>query len=141
MTTSRIETRAAWLWIDERGTARVETKPHVHETLQHAIENVQAFRVLTGSDRRAVLVDARELMSQDKEASEHYRSGFDETHILCAAYVIPSRIGALLGNLFLPKNPVAPMRLFPEIEPALRWLSEQVEARSVDGAVPERTAP
>lgn len=122
----KIETKSSWCWLDESGIANVQSKPEIHETLAHAVENVRHMIKLLGMGNRAMLVDARQLKSQDKAALQYYKSALNADIMSAAAYVIPSRLGSFIGNLFIGKTSTVPARLFTEIEPARKWLLEQI---------------
>lgn len=107
----------------------VESKPGNHETLDHAIENVKACLRIAGSTKRAMLVDARALLSQEKAASDYYRGALNGAALLFAAYVIPSKFDAIIGNLLMPRKGQVPARLFSDDTAALQWLHAQLDAR------------
>lgn len=127
MTTPRIETSSAWIWLDEHGIMHALTKPGVHETLEIAVENMKALMVAVGSKKRPLLVDARALLSHDKAAADYYRGGLNSMLLTSIAYVIPSKFGSLIGNLFAPKKWSVPMKLFNDDAAALQWLQSHQE--------------
>lgn len=126
MTENRLESGSSWIWIDEAGLLRVQTKPDIHETLDHAIETIKCVMRAIGSQKRGMVVDARVLKSQDAAALAYYRGSQNQTVLLCGAYIIPSKFGSIIGNIFMPKKNQVPVRLFSEEDPAVAWVHEQL---------------
>lgn len=128
--TGRLETRSAYLWLHADGMLMVQSRS-VHETRDDAMETVRASFQLLGSTRPPMMVDARALLSQDKAAGLYYRNSLTSIVVLCAAYVIPSRIGSVIGNIFMPKKNEVPVRLFNDTEAAMAWLKLQVQKQEL----------
>lgn len=133
---NKVETKSSWLWIDDDGVVYVQSKPDVHETLAHAVENTRLLMKLGSGARRAMIVDARQLKSQDKAALSYYKGGLNANILLSAAYVIPSRLGTFIGNLIIGKTSPVPAKLFTDLAEAQRWTREQKAQMQAAGASP-----
>lgn len=130
----RVETRTSTTWIDEEGIARSMSRPGLHETLDDAIENVRGFLKMTGAQKRLLLVDLRPLTGQDSKAIDYYRGALNGSILFAAAFLINSKLGSALGNIFMPKKNAVPIKLFTDERTALAWLREQKPARPASPA-------
>ncbi len=72
-----------------------------------------------------LLVDARDVSSITKEARDYFASPEGTVLISASALVLDSVLNRFLGNFFLQINkPKVPLRLFTNIEDAVKWLQQ-----------------
>ncbi len=92
-------------------------------TLADAIACVDATFIVAGRRRRPVLVDARGLRSQTREAREYFSSAEATERVLAVALFVGSPVSRMIGNFFLGMGAQrVPTRLFTAEPPAIDWL-------------------
>lgn len=125
MHTNERTTRTARVWWLEDGIICARALPGIVQTLADAQENAQAEEYLAGGQRHALLVDMREIRSQDREAREFYAQPENTRSQSAVAILIGSPISRVIGNFFIGFNkPPVPTRIFNNEADALAWLRE-----------------
>jgi hypothetical protein len=118
-----VELRSQIIWIDSDGILRTQVKPHVHLTLEDALEALERMRELSAGKKHPVLVDLTGCKGIDREARAYYAGEETAKLGLAAALLIGSPLARAIGNFFLGINkPVFPARLFTSEAEALTWL-------------------
>lgn len=98
--------------------------PGAHVKIAHAREHFAIMRELTQGRRVAVLVDASEVGSQDRETRALYAGSEAFAFTSACAIVVGSPVSRILGSFFLGFNkPLYPTRLFSSRQEAERWLT------------------
>src|SRR5215212_6277647 len=123
MEAEEIVTRTAKVRLEEGGIVRATVLPGAVQTLADAIENTAAEVKLTKGERYALLVDMRQIRSQDREARQYYtRPGCEKT-LRAVAIVIASPMSRVIGNFFIGFGTRSvPNRLFTSETEAMEWL-------------------
>lgn len=119
-----IETRSAQIWLESDGIVRAVIRPSADElTLQDAIENIAAIKVVAGEMRRPVLSDIRQTVGASKAHRDHFSDEEASSIVLAGAVLISSPLSRMIGNFFMQVNsPPYSVRLFTSEEQALDWL-------------------
>jgi hypothetical protein len=122
---SIIETRTTRIWLGTDGILRIVSKPFMmRQSLNDAIENMQALHRARQEEKRPVLVDIRDAIFTDAESRRYYSRAEFSTVIIAAAFIVSSPVSRVIGSLYLGLNkPPYPVRLFDAEEKALEWLS------------------
>jgi hypothetical protein len=120
-----ITTRTSTLEIDQDGIIIATILPNVHGTLADATENMAAMEALSQGRPFLLLLDMREMQSQDRDARYAYTNAPTQPHAL--AIIVGSAISRITGNLFVTmKRPVFPSRLFTDMHSAMTWLEKHL---------------
>lgn len=109
--------------LDPRGfiLSRVESLAEIN--LEHARENTQTVRELSGDQVYPILVDIRKIRSISKEARDHFAMRDRKPGVLAIAMLVSSPLSRIIGNFFLGLNqPAVPTRMFTDRDTAERWI-------------------
>jgi len=105
-------------------TVRARFTPDAEVTADDAREHVGVMNDITGGRPVNVLVDLRDIRSQDRDARAIYAGATSRAFTRACALLIASPISRVIGSFFLGLNrPLYPTRLFTEASEAERWLS------------------
>lgn len=128
-----IETRISETSLGEDGIIYgVITEPNAHETLQDAIEILDAIRELSQGKPAYILSDVRNLVSADSDALEYFASEESRKLVKANAMVSKSLLTRSLINLYLLVNkPQYPMSVFKSFDAAANWLKRMKEDQSL----------
>lgn len=127
-----IETRTAILSVDEKGINIVKTKK-LDQTLEDAVENVQASKSLGAGKKIPMLCDIRDIISQTRDCQLYYTGKEAQEVYLAVALIIGSPISKILGNFFIglrSQNNNVPLKMFNDEKIAYQWLESFLEASS-----------
>ncbi|MGZ4038838.1 MAG: DUF7793 family protein, partial [Bacteroidia bacterium] len=70
-----------------------------------------------------LLVDARPVLSMEREARKHFSTNGRDTKISAMAVMVKSPLSRVIGNFFMGLNkPQIPARLFDSEADAVEWL-------------------
>lgn len=123
----RIETEVCAFVLDPRGFVRATMREGAEFGLSDAVACVDATFTIAGERRRPVLVDARGVRSQTREAREYFSSAEAAQKILAVALFVGSPVSRMIGNFFLGMGAQrVPTRLFTAEPPAIDWLLPMV---------------
>ena len=88
-----------------------------------SVAAMEAMSALTGGQPRPVLLDVRDMGSQDRSSrAEFVRRG---DLMSAVGILVETPLSRIMSNFFLAVNkPVAPTRLFEDEGPAVAWLTE-----------------
>ncbi|MCP5500297.1 MAG: hypothetical protein H7A25_10370 [Leptospiraceae bacterium] len=127
MSLQSVETRTAYIHILENGIVKSITRSGAEQTLQDAIENMEATFKLVPDRKLLLLVDLSGLKSQTAEARTYYSSDEEiNKKVIAVAICSNTRIGNLISNFYLKINkPIIPFRLFSNETKAIDWLLKQ----------------
>ena len=119
-----IVTRTGTHYLDADGIIRATIHAGAEQTLDDAIENVQASSVLGVGKRRPLLVDMRQIKSQTREARTYYTGPEGTRCYTAAAVLVDSPVSRLIANFLLGfnKSATVPSRLFTSEPEAIEWL-------------------
>jgi hypothetical protein len=118
-----IVTRTAVTHLEPSGIVRVTTLPGSVQGLADAQENMRAFAQVAGGRARPMLLDIRQLKSQDREARLFYERPENTQMISAVAIIIGSPISRVLGNFVLGFSKAsAPTKIFSSENEAVEWL-------------------
>ena len=120
----QIVTRTGTLYLDADGIIRGTINPGAEQTLEDAIENVQASSAVGLGKRRPLLVDMRPIKSQTREARTYYTGPEGTRCFTAAAVLVDSPVSRLIANFLLGfnKSATVPSRLFTSEPEAIEWL-------------------
>ena len=91
--------------------------------LADALQNHEAVKMLTKTDRYLVLVDGRVNLSVSRDARAF--SAEARESCIATAFLITSTANKLIGNFYINFNrPSIPTRIFSTEEKAIEWLQE-----------------
>lgn len=106
------------------------TKDTVHSARDHA-GVYYGYATATGKPCGLVVI-MNNLLSQEPEARRIYQN-IDKTKIFAAALVVESPLARALGSFFVGlTRPVAPTRLFSNMDGAIEWLKAVRPAAAED---------
>lgn len=109
--------------LDPRGFILSRVAPLAEINLEHARENTQTVRTLSGDQVYPILVDIRKIRSISKEARDHFAMRDRKPGVLAIAMLVSSPLSRIIGNFFLGLNqPVVPTRMFTDRDQAERWI-------------------
>lgn len=95
------------------------------QTIADARENMQLTNQLVNGRPYAMLVDIREIRSQDRDAREHYVQPTTSPSLRAVAVLIGSPMSKMIGNFLIGfSKPQIPTRLFSSETEAIAWLKE-----------------
>jgi len=119
-----ITTRTTRCWVGEDGIVRAVLLPGSEQTLADAEENIRAFGVLLGDQRRPALIDYRRMRAIDRAARAYYAGPETAARVSAAGLVVASPVSRIVGNFFvhLYGRTSVPTRLFDDEAEALGWL-------------------
>jgi hypothetical protein len=120
---SKVESRAQIVRLDEEGILRFISKRDADLTIEDAEDIIRRLGELCGGKRRPILVDLTALRSISR-AARAYFAGPETVKIhSAAALLINSPLSRGLGNFFMGFNKsLIPVRLFTSEAEALDWL-------------------
>jgi hypothetical protein len=125
-TATSITTRTSVVEIDQHGIIIATALPDVHTTLADAMENIAAMAEVSQGRPHLLLLDLRQLLSQDREARHAYTNAAAQPRAL--AIVVESAMSRITGNLFVRmKRPIFPSRLFTDMDSAMSWLEKHLD--------------
>jgi len=123
MNDHKIVTRVAVLWKDEEGIIHSVVNPGADMVLDDMKDIAQARFELAGQAKAPVMVDIREIHSVERDARMYMAGPEGEKATSALAFIIKSKVGEILGNVFINFNkPGFPTRMFTTEEEALDWL-------------------
>ena len=123
MTDERRSTRTTDFVFDGK-VVRATFHQGAEVTLPDAEQHAATVEALCGGRKVAVLVDLRQLKSQDRETRAFYASARSVAFTKCCALLINSSLSKVLGSFFMGFNkPPYPTRLFTSPEEAEAWLA------------------
>jgi hypothetical protein len=123
METEEIVTRTAKTRLGAGNIIHATSLPGSVQTLAEAQENMQAVEQLAQGRPCALLVDLRQIRSQDREAREYYTRPENAKALRAVAVLIDSPMSRVIGNFFIGfSKPVVPTRLFRSEAEAIEWL-------------------
>lgn len=122
--TNKITTRTAE--ISYNPVSRIVTMRILEDAdieLADALQNHEATKMLTKSDRYLVLVDGRVNLSVSREARAYSAEAREDC--IASAFLITSTANKLIGNFYINFNrPSTPTRIFSTEIKATEWLQE-----------------
>jgi hypothetical protein len=122
-----IVTRTTVVRLEASGIVRVTALPGSVQGLAEAEENMRAFMQLAGGRAHPMLLDIRQMKSQDREARLYYAESESAQLISAVAIIIGSPISRVLGNFVLGFSKAdAPTKIFTSEHEAVAWLREFV---------------
>jgi hypothetical protein len=120
-----IETRTAWVQLDDRGVVLARAKPQAALDLADAREVTAAMFPLVEGATGRILIDLREVRSMSRECREYFAGRRPGRRQMACALLVRTPLGRAIGNFFMGINkPIIPTRMFTLEEEALRWLAE-----------------
>ena len=120
-----ITTRTSTVEIDQDGIIIATILPDVHGTLADATENIAVMETLSQGRPFLLLLDMRQILSQDRDARYAYTNAAIQPRAL--AIVVESAVSRITGNLFVTiKRPIFPSRLFTDMDSAMTWLEKHL---------------
>ncbi len=124
---TKAHTRVCSFELDPRGFVRATIRPGAEMVLEDARDALRATAELAGGVRRPVLVDAREVKSQSRDARAYFASEEAARVCVAVAILIGSPVSRVLGDFFLRHTTqLVPTRLFTQDEAAVDWLLTQL---------------
>ncbi len=125
-----VETRTVRLWVGEDGIVRVRYFENIEETLEDAIENIQALGDLVGDRLNVVFFDYSNVKSQTRECRQYYASEATARVVSATAILVTSALSRVIANFFMGFNkPKHPTRIFISEEEAVTWLKSFLPER------------
>ncbi|NYI41465.1 DUF7793 family protein [Demequina lutea] len=109
------------MWLRPDGIVYLVWGSGVAIGLEDAVAATSAMAELTGGKRAPLLVDAHDILTQDRSA----RLEFVRRHDLVAAValIVGTPVSRLMGNFYLSvSKPAASTRLFDDDASAIAWL-------------------
>lgn len=120
-----MRTATAEIWLGDNGIVHLRPHARREQTLDDAIENVDAVVVVSAGVRRPLLVHFERAAPQTPECRAHYTSQAAARNLSACAIVTASMLGRVIGNLMIGVSETnLPLRLFDAPEPAEKWLLE-----------------
>ena len=105
--------------------ARNTDKNAVHDLELAKEYNATIERVVGPTAHRPMVIDLTVPLSLTIEAQNYYTSPEGGTNIKAVAFVTPSFLSRVIGNLLLGAKPAAlPLKLFDKPEYAIHWLKQ-----------------
>jgi len=118
-----IETTNAKVWLREDGITQAVYEPNSRDTLITAKENIAVNKKLHEGKKKPILIDYRNIKSQDKAARDYFASDEVAEIDSAIAILIDSGFSKVIGNFYMGLNkPKAPTKLFTSEENAIEWL-------------------
>lgn len=109
--------------LDPRGFILSRVAPLAEIDLEHARENSQTVREISGDQVYPILVDIRKIRSISKEARDHFAMRDRKPGVIAIAMLVSSPLSRIIGNFFLGLNqPAVPTRMFTDRDMAERWI-------------------
>jgi len=125
MGSAEIETSNTKMILREDGISHIVYQPEARDTLETAIENVAASKKVHAGKKRPMLIDTRNLKSQEKKARDYFASDAFSEVALAIALLIDSGLSKVIGNFYMGLNkPKTETRLFTSENDAIDWLNE-----------------
>ncbi|NTW03029.1 MAG: STAS/SEC14 domain-containing protein [Oscillochloris sp.] len=122
MEPNEIVTRTAITRMEPGNLVRATTRSNVDQVLVDAQANLDAIAQVTQGQSFTLLVDMRQIKSQDREAREHYIHKMTPG-LRATAILIGSPMSRIIGNLFLGfSRGSVPTKIFTSEDEALAWL-------------------
>lgn len=105
--------------------AKNTDKNAVHDLERAKEYNATLERVLGPSALRPMVIDLTVPLSLKIEAQNYYASPEGSGNVKAIAFVTPSFLSRVIGNLLLGAKPAAlPLKLFDKPEQAMQWLEQ-----------------
>ncbi|MGZ3883565.1 MAG: DUF7793 family protein [Bacteroidia bacterium] len=118
-----IELPMFWTWMGDDGICRTKTKPQAVIGIADAKQNSEAVTSFFLNKKFPLLVDARPVLSMEREARKHFSTNGRDTKISAMAVMVKSPLSRVIGNFFMGLNkPQIPARLFDSEADAVEWL-------------------
>jgi len=123
MDPNEITMRTAITRLDAEGLIRVTTLPGSEQVLADAQDNMRAMERLAGGQARPMLLDIRQIKSQDRDARLFYSRPENTRMVSAVAIIVGSPMSRVFGNFVLGfSKATAPTKIFSSEEEALAWL-------------------
>ncbi|HET9954959.1 MAG TPA: hypothetical protein VFQ61_10670 [Polyangiaceae bacterium] len=122
---AELTTRTARVWLGEDdGLVHLQPLARREQTLDDAVENVQAVKSVCAGVVRPLLIHFEAATAQTPECRAHYLSDEATSAVSAVAIVTNSLLGRIVGNLMIGMHTRgAPVRLFDCTEKASAWLA------------------
>jgi len=123
-----IEVGAGPIWLGEDGIVHTSTKPGAEQTLKDAKDQIAAIGRIGRGKGLPVLVDFKNLKSQDRGARTYFAGEETAKAVTACAILISSPLSRVIGNFYRGLNkPVTPTKLFTPESEAIEGLKEYLE--------------
>lgn len=120
-----IEVEAGPIWLGEDGIVHTSAKPGSEQTLADAKEAIAAIAKIGRGKALPVLVDFKNLKSQDRGARNYFAGEETAKAVTACAILISSPLSRVIGNFYMGLNmPVTRTKLFTAQSEAIEWLKE-----------------
>ena len=121
-----METATCTFELDPRGFVHAVMKPGCRMVLADAVANVAATFEVAGRKRTRVLVDARGVHSQSREARLYFNGPEAEATTVALALLIDSPVSRVIVNFFVHVSKQrVPTAVFSNQDAAIAWLLER----------------
>ena len=121
-----VETETALQWLGADGIVRHSFHPGARLDLAAARSNLAAIVQVSQGRRRPLVADMVSLRSVTREGRQFYAGEEAVKAVACVALVAEAPVARAIGNFYLAlHSPPLPIRLFGDLESALRWASSQ----------------
>lgn len=117
------------VWVDhDNGICRVNFLPGLHQTLQIAVEEMQAVGKVTDGRPMPLLVDLRNVKATDFDARRYYGGPESKSRWKAAALLTGTPLSNAIANLWLARHNSRenPARMFTVEAEAIAWLKKVV---------------
>jgi len=123
-----IEVAASRICLGEDGIVHAVTKPGSEQTLADAREQIAAIGKIGRGKALPVLVDFKNIKSQDRGARAYFAGKEPAKVVTACAILLSSPLSRVIGNFYMGLNkPVTPTKLFTSESEAIEWLKEYLE--------------
>ena len=120
-----IEVETGPIWLGEDGIVHTSAKPGSEQTLADAREAIAAIAKIGRGKALPVLVDFKNIKSQDRGARTYYAGKETAQAVTACAILISSPLSRVIGNFYMGLNlPVTPTKLFTSESEAIEWLKK-----------------
>lgn len=114
---------SGYVWLDEDGVIIAVAESHDIHTLQHAIENTEINKKVSGGTPRPFLIDMNRVKTMSREARAYYAGPEPLQAVTAVAILTNSAVGKMVANFFLSlTKPKVPTMLFTDFSEAKKWL-------------------
>ncbi|NTV62057.1 MAG: STAS/SEC14 domain-containing protein [Oscillochloris sp.] len=128
MEPNEIVTRTAITRLGPDGLVRVTTLPGSDQVLADAQDNMRALEALAKEKPRPMLLDIRQMKSQNRESRLFYGRPENTRMVKAVAIVVDSPMSRVFGNFVMGFSKASsPTRLFTSEAEAETWLRSFVE--------------
>lgn len=123
MESKEIVTRTAITRLEADGVVHVITLPGSVQVLADAQANMRAFDQVADGKQRPMLLDIRQIKSQDRDARLFYGRPENTRMVTAVAIIVGSPMSRVIGNFVLGFSKAsAPTKIFTSEESARAWL-------------------